>query len=59
MDTESHVCIYDMNTEIKLAMEQTGTTEEEIGKWEDRSMRGNKFNVSFMYAHRYYSDTFV
>lgn len=31
-------------------MEQTGTTEEEMGKWEDRSMRGNKFNVSFMYV---------
>lgn len=53
MDTENHVCIYDMNIEIKLAMEQTGTTEEEMGKWEDRSMTGgNELNVSFMYAHQ-------
>lgn len=52
MDTENHVCVYDINTEIKMTMVQTGATEEEMGKQEDRSMRANELNVLFMYAHR-------
>lgn len=51
IDIENHVCIYDMNIEVKLSMEQTGTTEEEMRKWEDGGMTGNKLNMSFIYAH--------
>lgn len=40
-----------MNIEVKLSMEQTGTTEEEMRKWEDGGMTGNKLNMSFIYAH--------